>query len=56
MERLIDEDVLLEWIKSKKIEYEHNRYDYCKGCFDGFNDCIDYLISEWEKIYEDIRG
>ena len=42
----------IEWIKSKKIEYEHDRYDYVRGCFDGFNDCIDYLINEWEKENE----
>ena len=42
----------IEWIKSKKIEYEHDRYDYVRGCFDGFNDCIDYLIDEWEKENE----
>ena len=44
--------VPIEWIKSKKIEYEHDRYDYVRGCFDGFNDCIDYLINEWEKENE----
>ena len=42
----------IDWIKSKKIEYEHDRYDYVRGCFDGFNDCIDYLIDEWEKENE----
>ena len=42
----------IEWIKSKKIEYQHDRYDYVRGCFDGFNDCIDYLINEWEKENE----
>ncbi len=43
------EAIPVEWIKSKKIEYEHDKYDYCKGCFDGFNDCIDYLIEDWER-------
>ena len=42
----------IEWIKSKKIEYEHDRYDYVRGCFDGFNDCIDYLIDEWKEENE----
>ena len=46
------EAIPIEWIKSKKIEYEHDRYDYVRGCFDGFNDCIDYLINEWEKENE----
>ena len=44
--------ITIEWIKNKKIEYEHDRYDYVRGCFDGFNDCIDYLIDEWEKENE----
>ena len=46
------EAIPIEWIKSKKIEYEHDRYDYVRGCFDGFNDCIDYFIDEWEKETE----
>jgi len=46
------EAIPIEWIKSKKIEYEHDRYDYVRGCFDGFNDCIDYLINEWEEENE----
>ena len=46
------EAIPIEWIKSKKIEQEHDRYDYERGCFDGFNDWIDYLINEWEKENE----
>lgn len=47
--------ISIEWIKSKKIEYEHDRYDYVRGCFDGFNDCIDYLIDGWKKENETDR-
>ena len=37
----------VDWIKRKKEINIHEKYDYVRGCFDGFNDCIDYLISEW---------
>ena len=41
----------IEWIRSQKVDYQ-NKYlpfDYCRGMQDGFNDCIDYLLSEWEE-------
>ena len=42
----------VDWIKRKKEINVHEEYDYVRGCFDGFNDCIDYLISEWEEENE----
>ncbi len=42
----------IEWIKSKKTEITHEKYDYVRGCQEGFNDCIDMLIEDWEKENE----
>lgn len=42
----------VDWIKSRKTTNYHEEYDYVRGCFDGFNDCIDYLISEWKEENE----
>ncbi len=39
----------VDWIKSKKTEITHEKYDYVRGCQEGFNDCIDMLIMDWEK-------
>lgn len=39
----------IEWIKSKKTEITHEKYDYVRGCQEGYNDCIDMLIEDWEK-------
>lgn len=41
----------IEWIKKKKVDFQNKDYpfNYCRGMQDGFNDCIDYLLSEWEK-------
>ena len=43
--------VSIEWIKKKKVDFQNKDYpfNYCRGMQDGFNDCIDYLLSEWEK-------
>lgn len=44
----------IDWIRSQKVDYQ-NKYlpfDYCRGMQDGYNVCIDYLISEWEKENE----
>lgn len=42
----------VDWIKRKKEINVHEKYDYVRGCFDGFNDCIDYLIDEWKEENE----
>ena len=43
----------VDWIKSRKTTNYHEEYDYVRGCFDGYNDCIDTLIMDWEaKIDE----
>lgn len=34
---------LIDISKLKKIEIEHERYDYCRGCMEGYNDCIEDL-------------
>lgn len=43
--------ITIEWIKKKKVDFQNKDYpfNYCRGMQDGFNDCIDYLLSEWEK-------
>lgn len=43
----------VDWIKRRKTTNYHKEYDYVRGCFDGYNDCIDTLIMDWEaKIDE----
>lgn len=42
----------VDWIKSRKATNVHEKYDYVKGCFDGFNDCIDTLIMDWKEENE----
>ena len=41
----------IEWIKKQKVDFQNEDYpfNYCRGFQDGFNDCIDYLLSEWEE-------
>ena len=41
----------IEWIKNKKVDFQNEDYpfNYCRGFQDGYNDCIDYLLSEWEE-------
>lgn len=41
----------VEWIKKQKVDFQNEDYpfNYCRGFQDGFNDCIDYLLSEWEE-------
>ena len=34
---------LIDISKLQKIEMEHERYDYCRGCMDGYNTCIEDL-------------
>ena len=34
---------LIDISKLQKIEVEHERYDYCRGCMDGYNTCIEDL-------------
>ena len=43
--------ISVEWIKNKKVDFqnENKPFNYLRGMQDGFNDCIDYLLSEWEK-------
>ena len=42
----------VDWIKSKKSSCFHEKYDYVRGYYNGYNACIDYLISEWEEENE----
>ena len=44
----------IEWIKNKKVDFQNKDYqfNYTRGMQDGYNDCIDYLLSEWEKENE----
>ena len=42
----------VDWIKSKKSSCLHEKYDYVRGYYNGYNACIDYLISEWEEENE----
>ena len=44
------EAIPIEWIKNKKVDFqnESKSYNYLRGMQDGYNDCIDYLLSEWE--------
>lgn len=34
---------LIDISKLKKIEIEHERYDYVRGCMEGYNTCIEDL-------------
>ena len=34
---------LIDIRKQKKIEIEHERYDYVRGCMEGYNTCIEDL-------------
>ena len=44
----------VEWIKKQKVDFQNEDYpfNYCRGFQDGYNDCIDYLVSEWEEENE----
>lgn len=44
----------VDWIEKQKVDFqnEDHPFNYCRGFQDGFNDCIDYLLSEWEKENE----
>lgn len=48
----------VDWIEKQKVDFqnEDHPFNYCRGFQDGFNDCIDYLLSEWAEENEDIRG
>lgn len=48
----------VDWIEKQKVDFENedHPFNYCRGFQDGFNDCIDYLLSEWAEENEDIRG
>ena len=41
----------IEWIKKQKVDFQNEDYpfNYTRGVQDGYNDCIDYLIDEWEE-------
>lgn len=47
----IIEAIPIEWIKEQKVDFQNKDYpfNYCRGIQDGFNDCIDYLLSKWEE-------
>ncbi len=51
---------LVDVSKLQKIEIDHERYDYVRGCMEGYNDCIEDLKTvpevkaipiEWIKNY-----
>lgn len=42
----------VDWIKSRKSSCFHEKYDYVRGYYDGYNACIDYLIEEWKEENE----
>lgn len=48
------EAIPVEWIKNKKVDFQNKYYpfNYTRGVQEGYNDCIDYLIDEWEKMKE----
>lgn len=39
----------VDWIKSRKSSCFHEKYDYVRGNYDGYNHCIDTLIMDWEE-------
>lgn len=43
--------ISVEWLKKKKVDFQNEDlpFNYCRGMQDGFNGCIDYLLSEWEE-------
>ena len=41
----------VDWIEKQKVDFQNEDYpfNYLRGVQDGYNDCIDYLIDEWEE-------
>ena len=48
------EAIPIEWIKKQKVDFQNEDYpfNYLRGVQDGYNDCIDTLIMNWEEENE----